>query len=153
MRGRGRPAPRAARAAGRPRGRRPPGGRARRGRRWAPSTAARAASGARRPRADATRPWRARAAVPLPGARARPGRSRRVCASAAREWAAQDDEVWVDGERADVLGPAGPGLDHGDGARVELLAERGDGGLDAGGVVGAPLRDRRVAGVVHADET
>src|SRR5215218_3267836 len=61
-------------------------------------------------------------------------------ALAAGDRAAQDDDVGVARQRADVLCPAGPRRHHGDGARVQLLAERGDGGLDAGGVVGAPLR-------------
>ena len=38
-------------------------------------------------------------------------------------------------------------------AGLELLAERGRGGLDGGVVGGRPLRQRRVTGAVHADES
>src|SRR5262249_34056569 len=72
--------------------------------------------------------------------------------SAAGDRAAEDDEVGVDGQRGDLLGAA---LAMGDDRVVavgEPLPERGDGALDRGGVGRCPLRQGRVAGLVHADE-
>src|ERR671922_986230 len=73
--------------------------------------------------------------------------------SAARDRQAHDHEIGVDRELADLLGLALAGRDHAEVALLQLLAERAHGRFDRLGIVGRPLGERRVAGVVHADET
>src|SRR3954453_5311365 len=64
-----------------------------------------------------------------------------------------DHEVGVDRQLAHHLGLARAGGDDAVVAAVELLPERFDGGLDGLGILGAPLGQRGVAGLVHADES
>ena len=66
---------------------------------------------------------------------------------------AQDHEVGVERQLAHLLGVPLPRADDGVVAGVELLAERGDGRLGGRGVVRRPLGERRVPGLVHADES
>src|SRR3954451_24719662 len=84
---------------------------------------------------------------------AAPGRSRVRSGSAARDRQAHDHELGVERQLAHLLGVALARRDHPEVALVELGAERADGGLDRLGIVGRPLGERRVAGVIHADET
>src|SRR4051812_6866915 len=65
----------------------------------------------------------------------------------------QDHQVGVDGQLLDLLGVARARRDHRKVPAVELLAERVHGGLDRRRVVPGPLRERGVAGPVHAHET
>src|SRR5919198_4939039 len=66
---------------------------------------------------------------------------------------AHDHEVGVERQLADLLGLALAGRDHREIAAVELLAEGPHGGLDGLGIVGRPFGQRRVAGLVHANQT
>src|SRR6478736_796249 len=72
--------------------------------------------------------------------------------SAATDRQAQDDERRVDGQLLDLLGVALAGRDHPEVATVELLAEGLHRRLDRCRVVGRPLSERRVSGLVHADK-
>src|SRR6476620_10059902 len=72
--------------------------------------------------------------------------------SAATDREAQDHERRVDRQLLDLLGVALTRRDHREVALVELLAERLHRGLDRIRIVGRPLRERRVAGLVHPDE-
>src|SRR5688572_8429940 len=102
------------------------------------STATPAASGSAHRHALATGPRRARAArlPPLaPGYRA-----------------PEDHEVGVERQLAHLRGLAGTVRDHPDAALVELAAELPDRGLTGLRVVLRPLGQRRVPGVVHADQ-
>src|SRR5919197_1301981 len=62
-------------------------------------------------------------------------------------------EIGVERQLADLLGLALAGRDHREIAAVELLAEGPHGGLDGLGIVGRPFGQRRVAGLVHANQT
>src|SRR6476620_1922844 len=71
--------------------------------------------------------------------------------SAATDREAQDHERRVDRQLLDLLGVALTRGDHREVALVELLAERLHRSLDRSRIVGRPLRERRVAGLVHSD--
>src|SRR3954468_841610 len=73
--------------------------------------------------------------------------------SAARDRQAHDDEVRVDGQLAHLLGLALAGGHHAEVPLLELRAELPRRRVDRLGVVGRPLGQRAVTGVVHADET
>src|SRR5512132_157718 len=64
-----------------------------------------------------------------------------------------DHQVGVDRQLAHLLGLALASRDHPEVAAVELLAERPHRRLDRLRVVGRPFRQRRVAGLVHANQT
>jgi hypothetical protein len=66
---------------------------------------------------------------------------------------AQDHSRLVQRQLPDVLGVPLAVRDDGVIALLELLAERGDGGLYAGRILRGPLRERRVPGLVHSDES
>src|SRR3954471_14800086 len=77
----------------------------------------------------------------------------RAVGLAAGDRQAHDHELGVARELADLLGLSLAGRDHPEVALVELRAEGADRRVDRRGIVGRPLGERRVAGVVHADET
>src|SRR4051794_24549106 len=72
---------------------------------------------------------------------------------AARDRQAHDHELGAGRQLADLLGVALARGDHPEVALLELLAERPRRGLDRFRVLGRPLRQRGVTGVIHADET
>src|SRR4051812_36833028 len=80
------------------------------------------------------------------------GRTSPANGLAAADGQAHDHEVGVERQLAHLVGVPGARRDHPEVAALELGAEGLDRALDRLGVVGAPLRERRVAGLIHPDE-
>src|SRR5439155_24823469 len=74
-------------------------------------------------------------------------------ALSARDRPPHDHEAGVARQVAHLRRPAGPLVEHADVALVELPAKFLNGGVESGVVLRCPLRERRVSGGVHADET
>src|SRR3954453_19575949 len=82
-----------------------------------------------------------------------PATSGSAASSASGDRAPQDHELGVGRQLADLARLPLPLADDGVVALVQLLAERGRGGGERGGGGGRPLRQRRVPGAVHADQS